>query len=173
MTAASLTSLRAQIDALDDQIHDLLIARFAVTAQVAATKGAAQDPTLIPRPAREQAILARRRARHRGDLPEASLVRIWKEIMGAACHQQGDFVVGVAADPFSALATAAREHFGTAVPLNFGTREALAMALRERALALLLVGLDAPATPDFHVVDHLWADGVVLGQLLSPHPLDK
>ena len=164
-----LSALRTQIDNLDDQIHDLLMRRFEVTAQVSAAKGAATDPTLIPRPQREQAILTRLKAQHKGDLPASSLVRIWKEIMGAACHQQGDFRVGVATEPFGVLALAVRDHFGTAVGLQFGALEALAQDLKDRQLALVVATREAAIPEGLYEIGQVEAEGVHVGRLLSPN----
>lgn len=167
-----LTALRTQIDQIDAQMHDLLLQRFEITAEVAKAKGAASDPTKIPRPEREQDIMGRRLAAHSGDLPESSLVRIWREIMGAACHQQGDFRVGVAADPFGPLALAAREHFGTAVRLKFGELDDLAQTLRDRGLALVVMASDLDVPEGLNQIGSLRSDGAQIGYLLSPHTPD-
>ena len=164
-----LDSLRSQIDEIDARLHDLLLQRFEITAEVAKAKGAARDPTKIPRPEREQDILARRLAAHSGDLPTRSLVRIWREIMGAACHQQGDFRIGVAADPFGPLALAARSHFGTAVHLEFGELDILAQALANHRLALLVLAADRAMPTGLYRIGELRSDGAPIGYLASPH----
>ncbi len=172
MNQTELTTLRAQIDHLDTQIHDLLMARFEVTARVAAAKGAQTDPSLIPRPARERVIVERLRGRNQGALPLRSLTRIWKELMGAACTQQGEFRIGVVAEPFSALAQGAREHFGTAVPLEFGKESHLVARLRARGLALLVLELPHAVPSGLFAVGDLRHDGEILGRLVSIHNLE-
>ena len=167
-----LNALRHQIDALDDQLHDLLMQRFQITGQVAAAKGAQSDPSLIPRPARERAIVERLLARHDGALPPRSLVRIWKEIMGAACHQQTDFRIGVIAGPISALAGAAREHFGTAVQLEFGASADIFERLANRELALAVLPVDDSMPVSLFDVGNVRVDGDVVGRLVSIHDLD-
>ena len=169
---SNLDALRTQIDQIDTQMHDLLLQRFEITAEVAKAKGAATDPTKIPRPERELDIMTRRLAAHSGDLPKSSLVRIWREIMGAACHQQGDFRVGVAADPFGPLALAAREHFGTAVRLKFGELQDLAQALNERSLALVVMAADMDVPAGLYQIGSLRSDGAQIGHLLSPNTPD-
>ena len=166
-----LDKLRQDIDALDDQIHDLLKQRFEITAAVAAAKGAQLDPSRIPRPAREQAILARLEAQHAGALPVRSLRRIWKEIMGAAGHQQGDFRIGLLADPVSALAFAAREHFGTAVRLEFGPAEQIFADLEARKLALAVAPVTQVVPENLFDVGVLDSPSGALGRLLSVHDL--
>lgn len=172
MNKTDLNALRQQIDELDDQIHELLVARFDVTARVAAAKGAQSDPSLIPRPVREREILERLRTRDFGLLPRGSMTRIWKEIMGAACYQQGDFRVGVCAEAFSELSQVAREHFGTAVPLEFGASSYLIDRLFDRNLALLVFNLDHKLPVGLHQVGELRSNGKVLGRLISIHNLE-
>ena len=164
-----LNALRTQIDAIDGELHKLLMQRFAITAEVARAKGAAGDPSLIPRPVRERDIIAQRLRHHSGPMPTTSLIRIWKEIMGAACHQQGDFKIGVAAEPFSALGLAARDHFGTAVHLLFGDAQALAADLRARKLALIALEYEVRVPAGLFTVGELEFDGAHVGRLLSIH----
>ena len=169
---AELNSLRTEIDALDAQIHALLRQRFAVTAAVSAAKGAIDDPRLIPRPKREAAIVEARLAEHEGAMPERSLVRIWREIMGAACSQQGDFKVGVEGEAFSALALHAREHFGTAVPLVFDALPALQERIERADVALILIDGSAEAPANLNCIGTLARGGQTWGQLLSPLALE-
>lgn len=168
-----LNELRAQIDALDDQLHDLLMQRFQITGQVAAAKGAQNDPSLIPRPARERSIVERLIERHDGALPPRSLVRIWREIMGAACHQQGDFRIGVIAAPLSHLGQGVREHFGTAVRLEFGDQADIFAKLAARDLALAVLDMADTVPAHFHEISELRIEGGAIGRLVSIHDLDQ
>lgn len=72
---ATLQSLRRQIDRIDDQLHDLIMARAALVEQVAAAK---PDSGVPLRPGREAEILRRLIARHAGRFPKGALVRIWR-----------------------------------------------------------------------------------------------
>ena len=111
----SLEELRAEIDSLDDAIHDLLMRRVAISGSLAGAKGAA--PTL--RPAREMEVLRRLAARHRGDMPLAGVVRIWREITAASLALQSDFKVYVlGGDEGRALWDLARFHFGSGTRLE-------------------------------------------------------
>jgi chorismate mutase-like protein len=115
--ASALAALRREIDAIDDRLHDLLIERAAVVARVAAAKGAAAPGTQIVYPAREAQILRRLLDRHRGRLPAATVVRIWREIITASVRLQGALAVGFVADGDGpALRDLAREHFAAATP---------------------------------------------------------
>ena len=119
--------------------------------------------TQFPDPAGLSVMLS-----HEGALPERSLVRIWREIMGAACSQQGDFKVGVAGEGISVLALHAREHFGTAVPLVFDDLATLQARIEAAEIALILTDAEAKIPKGLHLIGRLhdW------GQLLSPHQLE-
>jgi chorismate mutase-like protein len=120
----SLDDLRAQIDEIDSQIHDLLMRRTEITAEVGRAKKRAQAQEVqFLRPGREAEVLRRLVARHQGDFPRVVLVHIWREIFAAATSQQGDFSVSVdvsgeAAGQAEALRMLARDHFGSYVKLS-------------------------------------------------------
>lgn len=113
----SLDAIRAEIDRLDDAIHDLLLARAALVERLAASGVKRGTPF---RPAREAKILRRLLARHRGPLPKPTLVGIWRELLvGMTCIQAPFSVVVWSPSPGSGHIALAREHFGTAVPLRW------------------------------------------------------
>jgi chorismate mutase/prephenate dehydratase len=107
----ALSRLRAQLDALDDQIHDLLMRRAEVVESVARDGG--KTGTKI-RPGREAIILRRLLARHEGALPRQAIIRFWREMFGAALIIEGGQVMAVC-DGGDRLALA-REHFGPYTP---------------------------------------------------------
>jgi len=86
-----LESLRQEIDALDDQILELLMRRCAVVDRVAAAKKGGP----ILRPGREAMILRRMVGKWRGSLPKSNLVRIWRELLSGLVGVQGPFSVAV------------------------------------------------------------------------------
>lgn len=112
---AALAGLRATLDALDDQLHDLLQRRAAVVGEV----GRLKTQGVALRPGREAAIIRRLLARHQGALPRAALVRVWRELLAGATGMQGEFVLAVCdPDPAGAYTQLAREHFGALTPLR-------------------------------------------------------
>ncbi len=124
----ALLALRAEIDALDDAMHDLLMRRAGVVARMAASrvKAGAGSPF---RPGREAAVLRRLLARHSGALSRGAVVRIWRHIIMAHTAIQGAFTAAVAASSEAAQTLAlAREHFGTATPLTSFASPAQALA---------------------------------------------
>jgi chorismate mutase / prephenate dehydratase len=113
----TLDALRREIDRIDDEIHDDLMRRAAVVDEIRHSKGA--DAGSYLRPGREAAILRRLLARHSGNLPKASLVRIWREVMAAVAQLQGPFGVAVFAPAdYPGYWDLARDHFGSATPMT-------------------------------------------------------
>lgn len=115
--AARLAALRAEIDRLDDVLHDTLMARAAVVGQLASSGVKRGAPY---RPAREAQILRRLLARHRGRLPKQAIVGMWREMLAATIAMQGPFAVAVW-NPEAGAGTVslAREHFGAITPIRW------------------------------------------------------
>ncbi len=110
--AASPAAVRAEIDRLDDAIHDLLMARAEVAAR------GAKGPVAL-HPGREADILRRLLQRHRGELPRGAVVRVWRELLAAFTTLQGRFAVAACeVAPGSGHMQCAREHFGALTPLR-------------------------------------------------------
>ena len=74
--APDLASVRREIDAIDDQLHALLMRRAALVTGVQAAK--ADRTGLFLRPGREAQIIRRLAATHQGSLPLAALSAIWQ-----------------------------------------------------------------------------------------------
>lgn len=135
--ADALGALRAEIDRLDDQIHDLVMRRAAVVAELAASRVKGGASPL--RPGREALILRRLLARHGGALPGGAVVRLWREIFGSSSAMQGGFTVALPASG-PEEARLARDHFGGAIPLRLlptATRALAAVAAGEAQVAVL------------------------------------
>jgi len=115
-TLATLADLRAELDRLDDAVHDLLMQRAQVVMGVAALGARGKVPF---RPGREADIVRRLLARHSGPLPGRVLPRIWRELFAATTSMQGSFVIAVCEpDPPGGFVACAREHFGVLTPLR-------------------------------------------------------
>lgn len=122
----ALATLRAELDRLDDAMHDLLMQRAGVVAHVAALGARGKVPF---RPGREADIIRRLVARHAGPLPKRVLPRLWRELFAATTSMQGSFVITVCeADRSGAFAACAREHFGMLSPLRIHPSPAQAIA---------------------------------------------
>ena len=95
----SLEDIRREIDAIDDGLLELLVRRFAASAQVRATKktngSLAQSPL---RPAREALMLRRLIATSEGRLPPQVLVRLWRVILSASSQAQAPIAIHIDSD---------------------------------------------------------------------------
>ena len=109
-----LADLRAELDKIDDGLHDLLMQRAEVVGAIGALGVKGRVPV---RPGREAAIIRRLLARHRGAFPANSLVRLWRELICGMTAVQGPLRIAVC-DAGGEYVAAAREHFGSLVPLH-------------------------------------------------------
>jgi chorismate mutase/prephenate dehydratase len=120
----ALTALRAELDRIDDALHDTLIRRAAVVERVARSGKASAY-----RPGREAAIIRRLLARHGGKLPPHTIVRIWRELLAGTTAMQGNLRIAVCqADAAAGFIQAAREHFGALTPVSVHRSPAQAIA---------------------------------------------
>jgi chorismate mutase / prephenate dehydratase len=108
-----LAALRAELDRIDNAVHDLFMQRAKVVEQVARSG----KPAAF-RPGREASIVRRLVQRHHGSLPPLTLFRVWRELLAGTTAMQGRFAVAVSdADVGAELTQLAREHFGALTPL--------------------------------------------------------
>jgi chorismate mutase / prephenate dehydratase len=109
-----LPALRAELDRIDDTMHDLLMQRAEIVEYVARSG----KPAAF-RPGREASILRRLLGRHHGALPPVAVVRIWRELLAGTTSMQGGFSLAVCdGDHGAPLTQLAREHFGALTPLR-------------------------------------------------------
>ncbi len=118
MSTPSLDELRNKIDTIDDAIHDLIMERATIVANVAAAKGI-KNTQLPIRPAREADMLRRLKKRHKGSFPFASLARMWQEMIAAFTQIQNSYSIAVFVDEnHSSIWDMARDQFGAQTPLT-------------------------------------------------------
>jgi chorismate mutase/prephenate dehydratase len=84
----SLESIRARIDALDDQILGLMNERARAAEEVARIKREAGESGDFYRPAREVSVLKRIRDNNTGPLKNEDVTRLFREIMSACLALQ-------------------------------------------------------------------------------------
>ena len=112
----SLEVLRKEIDAIDAQVHSLLMARGDIIDRLIQVKQT-QEVGSAFRPAREADMMRRLVERHRGILPLDTVESIWRVIISTFTYVQAPF--SVHADVSlgeSAMRDSARFHFGFTVP---------------------------------------------------------
>ncbi|HEY8288666.1 MAG TPA: chorismate mutase [Acetobacteraceae bacterium] len=109
-----LQALRAELDRIDDALHDLLMQRALVVERVARS-----GKRSAFRPGREATMIRRLLARHGGSLPPQAVFRIWRELLAGTTAMQGGFSLAVCdSDAGAGITQLAREHFGALTPLR-------------------------------------------------------
>src|SRR3981081_3754696 len=112
----SLEVLRKEIDAIDEQVHRLLMARGDIIDRLIQVKQT-QEVGSAFRPAREASVMRQLVERHRGLLPIDTIESIWRVIISTFTYVQAPF--SVHADVSigeSAMRDSARFHFGLGGP---------------------------------------------------------
>jgi chorismate mutase len=112
----SLAELREEIDAIDAQVHSLLMQRGDIIDRLIQVKQT-QEVGSAFRPAREADMMRRLVQRHRGILPLDTVESIWRVIISTFTYVQAPFSVHADISVGESLMRdSARFHFGFTVP---------------------------------------------------------
>jgi chorismate mutase len=112
----TLVELRKEIDAIDEQVHRLLMARGDIIDRLIQVKQT-QEVGSAFRPAREASMMRHLVERHRGILPLDTIESIWRVIISTFTYVQAPFSVHADVSVGeSAMRDSARFHFGFVVP---------------------------------------------------------
>ena len=123
-SAGALERIRAEIDAIDQQLQELLNRRAACAQQVAEAKKAELlaahghvEPGQVSfyRPEREAQVLRRVMARNAGPLPATEVAHIFREIMSACLALEKPMTIAFLGPEGTFTQAAAVKHFGYAV----------------------------------------------------------
>lgn len=114
----NLNEIRVEIDSIDNQVHDLLMQRADLVSSVALAKK--KEGLQIVHPAREAKLMRRLLSRHKSPLPRATIVRIWRELIGSVSLLQTGLSVVVSSkvDGGCAYWDMAKNYFGSAIPMK-------------------------------------------------------
>ena len=105
----TLQNIRNKIDIIDNKIHDLLIERAEIVEKVVEEKKKYKEANLVVyRPSREHEILVRIIQRHKGNLPEKSLINIWRNLISSYINMQAELTLNFS----STLDKIVNNHFG-------------------------------------------------------------
>ena len=110
-----IVKLRAQIDAVDARIHELLNDRARLARQVGISKHADGHTVDFYRPEREAQVLRMARERNKGPLRTEEILRLFREIMSACLAQEEPLKVGFLGPEGTFSQTATLKHFGHSV----------------------------------------------------------
>ncbi len=111
-----LDKLRDKIDSIDQSLHDLIMERADVVAEIKDAKQDIGGPIFWP--AREAEVLRKLMGRHRGPLPPGVITRIWRELISASLIIQGEFKIAVRGNDDGAYWDIVRDHFGSQTPIT-------------------------------------------------------
>ena len=143
-----LQSLRQEIDAIDNTIHDLIMKRTGVVERVRKVK---HGEKVKIRPAREAEILYRLMARHKGPFPKQELAGIWREMIVATLRFEGPFSVAVSVDENEmGYWDMARDQYGSFTPMirHVSTR-GVVEAVRNRNATVGVLPMPRPDDTEF------------------------
>lgn len=153
-----LASVRSEIDAIDDAIHDLIIRRTELVEHVRVIK---HDLPIKIQPSREAEIVYRIVGRHRGPFPKPELVAIWRQLINATLSFEGPFsVAAYMPEADGRYWDLARDQYGAYTPMSRHTSVRSVIDAVRRHEAIVGV-LPLPRTDD---VDPWWR------HLVTSHP---
>jgi len=123
-SVSALDDIRVEIDAIDDEMHQLLMRRAKLVERVAETKRLPDGtmPKGVYRPAREASIIRRLHAQNKRPLPFDMVFSFWRQMIGAFTAMQSPVSVSVQAKAGQGdrrdLLGITREHFGATAELT-------------------------------------------------------
>jgi chorismate mutase/prephenate dehydratase len=110
-----LSELRDKIDAIDEQILQLINQRASYAVEVAKTKIAQGEQGTFYRPDRESLVLRRIRGLNQGPLSDHTAVRFFRELMSACLALEKPMDIAFLGPEGTFTQQAAYKHFGHAV----------------------------------------------------------
>src|SRR5437764_3505814 len=140
----ALSELRARIDAIDAEMHRLLMQRGAVIDSLIRLKGTSR-PGAAFRPGREADMMRRLVERHDGALPLATVEHIWREIITTFTRMQAPFDIAIDTSVAPAeIRDLARFYFGFSVAVAPIAGPAAVIAHVAETSDIGLVAVDQP-----------------------------
>ena len=112
-----LAAIRDEIDALDEQIQELISERARLAFRVRASKGDSKPAVDYYRPEREAQVLRKICERNRGPLSDSEMLRLFREIMSACLAQQEPLSVAYLGPEGTFTQQAVHRHFGHSVQM--------------------------------------------------------
>ncbi len=113
--AVDLAEMRRRIDAVDEQLQELISERARLAQQVGISKTADGHTVDFYRPEREAEVLRAVKTRNRGPLGDDSMMRLFREIMSACLAQQEPLKVAYLGPEGTFTQQAVLKQFGHAV----------------------------------------------------------
>jgi chorismate mutase/prephenate dehydratase len=124
LASIGLAAIRAEIDALDEQLQQLMNRRAQLAGQVGISKHADGHTVDFYRPEREAEVLRAALERNHGPLRNEEIARLFREIMSACLAQQEPLKVAYLGPEGTYTQSAVYKHFGHSVrALSLGTSD--------------------------------------------------
>jgi chorismate mutase / prephenate dehydratase len=142
-----LEDIRNEIDAIDDELANLLERRFAATEHVRLVKSRNGALGGSPfRPAREATILRRLIGRPQGIVPADLLVRLWRQILTTSTQNQAAVSIHISKRLNSALGLRLRirDYFGTMPVEEYRDETQALLQINENPGDICVVETDSP-----------------------------
>lgn len=114
----TLSALRERIDAVDADLLELLSKRAGFAQQVAEIKMLAGEVSNFYRPEREHEVLRRVANLNRGPLPDAVIMRLFREVMSACLALEKPLSVAYLGPAGTFSQQAAWKHFGQGIEVH-------------------------------------------------------
>ncbi len=114
----TLKTLRARIDALDEQLQALISERARCAQVVAETKLRDEVEPVFYRPEREAEVLRRVMARNTGPLCDEEIARLFREIISACLALESPMTIAFLGPEGTFTQEAALKHFGQSVLMH-------------------------------------------------------
>ena len=111
---SALLALRTKIDALDEQIQELISQRARYAKEIGVLKGLTSTADFY-RPEREAQVLRRVVERNKGPLRNEEMVRLYRELMSACLAQEEPLKVAYLGPEGTFTQSAVLKHFGHSV----------------------------------------------------------
>lgn len=140
-----LQVVRDRIDAIDGELHRLLIDRAGVVGELIDIKRTGKLGTAF-RPDREADMMRRIVMRHTGELPVVTVEHIWREIISTLTAMQAPFgiIAGPAGDA-GAMRDLVRFYFGFSVAIETAeTAEAAIARAKASGRDVAVIAADSP-----------------------------
>ncbi len=110
-----LQQIRERIDALDEQIQNLINQRASAAQEVAKVKSDGEGDAVFYRPEREASVLAAVKERNQGPVADEEMTRLFREIMSVCLALEQPMRIAFLGPEGTFTQSAALKHFGHSV----------------------------------------------------------
>ena len=118
MNSSKIEQIRHEIDAVDEQLVELLNRRARLALDVAEVKKLVDDAAPLYRPEREARVLERVKSLNAGPLSDGEISRLVREVMSACLALEAPLDIACLGPEGTFSQSAALKHFGQSVQLS-------------------------------------------------------